>query len=273
MRRAVAQAASLRIGKIPNGLGNAADSAGASVRYAASRVRALGLSGVRRGGIAMDMSTTALARGRGVGALVAWLRGWKALVVALTGLLIGIPALVNAAIDVYRAVRDIPASPLERTNSELFRKHFGRSPVSTTLATITGAQGARFEIQVDIFAGGDLLVRYGSRMQWFPLDAPDAIAGWLIPAAHAQSPASSFEKVPADARFSQAQTFERGQLVQTRIYLAPDGRSAYRETLRINPNTGEIVERRLDPATPESFRDSLAPGRAYNSLPRVERVR
>jgi hypothetical protein len=150
----------------------------------------------------MDTSTTAPAQDRGLGALVAWLQGWKAFVVASTGLLLGVPALFNAAIDVYRAVRDIPASPLERSNNELFQKHFGRSPLSTTLATITGAQGARFDIQVDIFDGGDLLVRYGSRAQWFPFAAPKAVGGWLIPAAHAQSSASPFEQVPADSRYS-----------------------------------------------------------------------
>jgi hypothetical protein len=198
-------------------------------------------------------------------------RGWRTLVAAITGLLIGVPALINAGIDVYRAVRQIPASPLERTNSELFRKHFLKTPLSTTFATVTGTQGTRFDIQVDIYDGGDLLVRYGPRIQWFPFDAPRA--GGIIPAAYAGPSSPAFARVPPDSRFSQTQAFDGREIVQTRIYLAPDGRSAYRETLRIDPRTGAITDSRLDPATPEAFRRSLPPGRDYGSLPRVERVR
>lgn len=75
------------------------------------------------------------------------------------------------------------------------------------------------------------------------------------------------------SRYSQTQARDGREIVQTRTYLAPDGRNAYRETLRIDPRTGALTERRLDPVTPETFRRSLPPGRDYDSLPRVERVR
>lgn len=110
-------------------------------------------------------------------------------IVAVTGIFLVVPALVNAAYDVYAAALKLPRSENERINVELYKKYFGKGTereFQIGVKTQYGTVDATFKV----FDEGDILVQYGDRSQWFrfpkPETTPPAKVNWLpLPSAHA----------------------------------------------------------------------------------------
>lgn len=112
--------------------------------------------------------------------------------VGITALLAALGGLVNGAIDLYRAIANVPSGLYETTNDELFRRHFNEEPVySQPVAVKNGA--VTVEMMLHVYKTGDVFVKYGDFQQWLPfrsptLDAASAAPFSLISSAHAQSP-------------------------------------------------------------------------------------
>jgi hypothetical protein len=99
--------------------------------------------------------------------IAAYLKSFRGIVVSLTALFVVIPALINSGLDIYKAVAQIPDSIQERTNDQLFKRHFNDVPVfSQPIEIKTG--NASLEMMLDVYENGDILVQYGDFQQWFP---------------------------------------------------------------------------------------------------------
>jgi hypothetical protein len=53
-------------------------------------------------------------------------------IAAVTALLVATASPINTAIDVYRAVANVPTNTYDQTNDEMFKKHFGKQPLVVT---------------------------------------------------------------------------------------------------------------------------------------------
>ena len=92
----------------------------------------------------------------------------KTWVIGLTGVLLVIPALINAGIDIYKVLLNIPSTESERINLELFKKHFQESPVTIVPVPIK-AEGGNVTMQMSIYQNGDIYAEYGLQSAWFPM--------------------------------------------------------------------------------------------------------
>lgn len=108
---------------------------------------------------------------------------------AITAALVAIPALLNGAVDVYRAVANVPTSFQDKTNEELFKQHFGELPLLAQKIGIKRTD-ATVDMFLEVYSGGDILVRYGGKPQWFRAKAAERLAAnlFFISSAHAQVP-------------------------------------------------------------------------------------
>ena len=122
-------------------------------------------------------------------------------IVAVTGVFLVVPALVNAAYDVYAAALKLPRSENERINVELYKKHFGKNTereFQIGVKTQYGTVDATFKV----FDEGDILVQYGDRSQWFKFPKPElnppAKVNWVpLPSAFAAGEVSGNVRVEA----------------------------------------------------------------------------
>lgn len=162
------------------------------------------------------------------------IRNW---VIGVTGVLIVVPALIYAGIDILKAVDDIPLA--EKTNEALFKKYFGKSPLHTVPIPIK-KDGMIAEVKFSVYEEGDIYIEYGNRSQWFesPLNKSKDVASSfsIINKAYAQD---------LSHLYGPYQQFDqyRGQLIErTRRYA-----SGAVEVLLINPRSGQIVNQQVTP--------------------------
>ena len=90
----------------------------------------------------------------------------RTLIVGLTGVLLVIPSLVNSGIDIYNSVLGIPATKAEEVNDRLFVRHFQKSPLHHAVIPIKTELG-EVVVELDVYQGGDIFIKYGARSQWF----------------------------------------------------------------------------------------------------------
>lgn len=183
-----------------------------------------------------------------------WGSKWKGRLAAAAGVLVGIPAVLNGAMDVYVAVAKLPRTDAERVNDELFKKYFRRQPVAEMPVPIKHKLGT-FEVRFAVFEEGDVFVEYGKQTQWFAFPktaAPTGVALSLVPSAHAQAPApaTGAKAAAAPAVLREQRWQELGSTVQrTRIYSNGDV-----ERSVIDQRTGSVlrtgIEKHKNPAQP-----------------------
>lgn len=127
--------------------------------------------------------------------IIARLSTFKGIIVSLTALLVVIPALINSGIDVYKSIANIPAGIQEKTNDELFKRHFKDAPIfSQPIEIKTG--NATLEMLLDVYENGDIFVQYGDFSQWFPFKGVSVSRGLPWPGiARAQEIPSSPQTV------------------------------------------------------------------------------
>lgn len=97
-----------------------------------------------------------------------WLTG-------LVGVLVILPSLVNAGLDVYSSLLKLPKTEAERINERLFRDNFGKQPVATIPVPIKQNNGL-VEVRFQIYDKGDVFVQFGNFSQWFPFPSPEGEA-------------------------------------------------------------------------------------------------
>ena len=178
--------------------------------------------------------------------------GWSKIrtwIVGLTAVVVVLPALINGGIDVYRSISNIPITDAERTNRELFEKHFNKPPVAELPVSVKTDSGT-VDMKLSIYDEGDIYVEYGSHSRWFASPVQKAASLSLISSAYAQgSPGQS-----KTGEYRQVDKLMGNKIVRERYY--SDGT---KETYVIDRNTGAIESRTV-------IRDSKAPP-AESKLP------
>ncbi len=183
-------------------------------------------------------------------------------IIALTGVLVVVPALLNAGYDVYATVAQLPRSANERDNLDLFRKYFGKAPLVVNALPIRSTLGVK-DVRFSVYEEGDVHVEFGDGSQWFKFaKVPPKASGLLslFPSANAQTvpPATA----AAQSARRQIEHIEGGRLIRVREL--PTGRA---EEIHYDLRTGQIVKRQnVDAQT--VFKSGAA-----QKLPETTRVR
>lgn len=162
-------------------------------------------------------------------------KGAKAWIVGITSVVVVVPALINAANDVYVAAAKLPRNESERANQQLYMRYFNKQPVIAVPLPIKHSLGT-VDAMISVYEGGDVLVEYGDRQQWFPFPVPKKeIGSLLIANAHAGGENVGQRGIGA---YQQSDRVEGRVLVRKR-----DFANGISEEQRIDTRTGEILER------------------------------
>ena len=173
------------------------------------------------------------------------IKGW---IVGITAILVVIPALINAGLDVYNSVMNIPKTQKERTNSEMFKKYFNKQALATVPVPIKTAQGT-VDMRLSIYDAGDIFVEYGNDSQWFPFPLQQRTAAvQFIPSAYAGQPPPPPK---GTGQYTQSDKLVGNTIERTRSY--GDGT---KEVSTININTGEILNQKKTQGAPMKAMDS-----------------
>lgn len=140
-----------------------------------------------------------------------WLTG-------LVGVLVVLPSLVNAGLDVYSSLLKLPKTEAERLNERLFRDNFGKQPVATIPVPIKQNNGL-VEVRFQIYDKGDVFVQFGNFSQWFPFPSPEGdpqkAAGFsLMSNAYAVMPPQPQGMGP----YQQNDKMQDGAILREKIY-------------------------------------------------------
>jgi hypothetical protein len=172
----------------------------------------------------------------GAGAQSGWSDRIKGRIAATTALLLAVPALVNAAYDVYGAVRKVPRTEAERVNVELFQKYLHKEPLAIMpipIKTTYGTADATFYI----YEEGDVHVEYGGRTQWFALAKPEATRTSMSFMSSAIAAPLLIRPLPIRSMLSQRSAITGNTLIRSRLYV--DG--TFQEE-QIDLRTGNILK-------------------------------
>lgn len=153
--------------------------------------------------------------------LTAWILG-------ITGVLVLVPALINAMFDVYASIQNLPRTEAEKVNMELFEKYHGAAPLFSRTIPVRTHLGT-ISMLFEVHEGGDIFVRYGENSQWFRFPLAATNSAWLIRNAHAQDWDGS---VP-QGNFYQYDSMH-GRSMQRELFFE-DGK---KQTFLIDPRTG-----------------------------------
>ncbi|MDD2814174.1 MAG: hypothetical protein PHP00_00315 [Thiotrichaceae bacterium] len=210
-----------------------------------------------------------------------WIKTTQGIITGVLALLVILPSVFNAVIDVYISFFNIPKSINEHNNQQLFQSHFQEKPIHSGVNVIKTDTG-NLSMKINIYRNGDIFVEYGDYSQWFPYNPPKDVkkaanGAWFISEAYAAdetptglSPcelAKKGEQTNTDVATSYLlkDTRQGDNLLRERIYM--DG---CRETLTINVNTGQIILRKLESIVlTEQQKQSLNEGKGIQIVPQV----
>lgn len=159
-------------------------------------------------------------------------KGW---VVGLTSVLVLIPAVINAGIDIYASFAKLPKSEAERTNVALFQKYFNKQPVAAFPVPIKQSNGT-VEVRFSVYEEGDVFVEFGRFTQWFPFPSaggPGPVAFSLFPQAHAQASAP----LRGSGSYEQSDRIKGDAIVRERVF-----QNGVTERFTLDPRTGDITD-------------------------------
>jgi hypothetical protein len=158
----------------------------------------------------------------------------KTWLVGLTSVLVVIPAVINAGLDIYASLAKLPKSEAERTNVALFQKYFNKQPVAAFPVPIKQSNGT-VEVRFSIYEEGDVFVEFGRFTQWFPFPgpAPAPVAFSVIGEAHAQANAA----VKGFGSYQQTDRMQGNAIVRERAF-----ENGVTEKYVLNPASGDILE-------------------------------
>ena len=185
------------------------------------------------------------------------IRNW---IVGLTAVLVVLSSLINAGIDVYKSLLNVPRTQSERINADLFKKYFNRAPLVTVPVPIKTKIGT-IDMKLSIYESGDIFAEYGDYSQWFPFPLYKSGSLSIISNAYAQSPTPT-EKVD---QYTQVDKLKGNKIERERYY--SDG---VKETYTINPNTGQIQNKTITRDTPPPSEVSTAPAVKVLEFPTID---
>ncbi len=211
--------------------------------------------------------------------IMEWIKTTQGIITGIIAVLVILPSLFNALIDVYISFFNIPKSINEHNNQQLFQSHFQEKPIHSGMNVIKTETG-NLSMKVNIYRNGDIFVEYGDYSQWFPYHPPKetkkASVSWLISEAYAENYPTGLSPCELAKQGEQGNTnvatayllkdVRQGEnLLRERIYA--DG---CRETLSINVNTGQIIQRKLENIVlSEQQKQSLSEGQGIQVVPQV----
>lgn len=163
----------------------------------------------------------------------------KLWVTGLLGVLVVLPSLINAGLDVYSSLLKLPKTEAERINEKLFREYFGKQPVATVPVPIKQNNGI-VEVRFAIYDKGDVFVEFGSFSQWFPFpagqgEAKKPVSFSLMSSAYAQAPTSASPQ--GVGQYKQTDKIHGGALVREKIY-----ENGVIENQVIDTRSGDILD-------------------------------
>ncbi len=181
--------------------------------------------------------------------MLAKLENWKMMLIAFVALLVVVPSLVNAIADIAAAYSGRFRNP----NARMWEKHFSHQPIHSTAIPVQSA-AVTYELGIDVYADGDILVQYGKWTKWLPfVQAQQGQAGSpilsLVSTAYAGW--SDFRDIVTKGKYVQQTAVKKKTVTRERTYA--DG---HKEILTIDLKTGEVLDRKviLKPLTPEQVR-------------------
>lgn len=210
-----------------------------------------------------------------------WIKTTQGIITGIIAVLVVLPSLFNALIDVYISFFNIPKSINEHNNQQLFQSHFQEKPIHSGMNVIKTETG-NLSMKVNIYRNGDIFVEYGDYSQWFPYRPPKEAKkttsnlSWLISDAYAEDYSSGLS--PCEL----AKQGEHGNTNVATFYLLKDVRQGEyllreriyadgcRESLSINVNTGQIIQRKLENIVlTEQQKQSISEGQGIQVVPQV----
>jgi hypothetical protein len=172
------------------------------------------------------------------------IKGW---IVGITAILVVIPALINAGLDVYNSAMNIPKTPKEQTNNEMFKKYFNKPALATVPLPIKTEQGT-VDMRLSVYEAGDIFVEYGNGSQWFPSPLKQRMAAaQFLSLAYAGQPPSLPK---GTGQYTQSDKLVGNTIERTRSY--GDGTQ---ETYTIDTNTGNILNKKVTRGAPSKATD------------------
>jgi len=185
------------------------------------------------------------------------IRNW---VLGLTAVLVVLPSLIHAGIDVYKSLLNIPATRSERINAELFKKYFNKAPLVSVPVPVKTKTGT-IDLKLSIYEAGDIFAEYGDYSQWFPFPLQKSASFSMISTAYAQPP------TPAEKsnEYTQLDKFKDNKIDRVRYF--SDGR---KESYTITPNTGEIQNRTITRDAPPPSNMSKLPAVKVLEVPTID---
>jgi len=149
---------------------------------------------------------------------VPYLASLKLWITGLVGILVVLPSLINAGLDVYSSLLKLPKTEAERINEKLFRENFGKQPVATIPVPIKQNNGL-VEVRFQIYDKGDVFVQFGNFSQWFPFpsteDGAQKAAGFsLMSNAYAVMP----PQPQGVGQYQQTDKMQDGAILREKTY-------------------------------------------------------
>lgn len=158
----------------------------------------------------------------------------KKWLVGLTSVLVVIPAVINAGIDIYASLAKLPKSEAEKVNVALFQKYFNKQPVAAFPVPIKQSNGT-VEVRFSVYEEGDVFVEFGRFTQWFPFPAGQSptTAFSVFAQAYAQSNAG----LRGAGAYQQTDQMQGDAIVRKRAF-----ENGVVEQYVLNPRTGDIED-------------------------------
>ena len=115
-----------------------------------------------------------------------WIETTKGRIVGATAIVAALVGLINGGIDLYKSILKMPDNIYDRTNGELFAKHFNKTPIVSQPVQIKSSS-LSVEMLLQVYESGDVFVRYGEFQQWLPFRKPKVAEFSFFPQAFAQT--------------------------------------------------------------------------------------
>ncbi len=168
----------------------------------------------------------------------------KTTLVALTSVLVVVPALINAGVDIYNSIQKIPRTNEERINAELFKTYFNIPPAVTVPVPVKTDLG-QTEMRLSVYAGGDILVEYGSHLKWFPSPLKEKQVATAEPGWFSEALADPLgDTLKGAGKYTQKDTATSGNTILRERYFE----NGVKESFTIDVNTGRVSDRKVSPA-------------------------
>ena len=169
---------------------------------------------------------------------------FKGRIVGLTSILIVLPALINAGVDLYSIVLQLPRTEAEKTNEVLFRTYFDVKPVFIYPIPIKQNNGI-VEVEFKIYEKGDVYVKYGNFSQWFPFPSSESVKKKRMGLSFISNAMAQVQLVPKGlGGYQQTDQLRGTNIIRQRVY-----ENGVIETQVIDTRTGEILQSTVNQST------------------------